>query len=290
MSNKIQNPKVSIIVPAYNSEKTIQRFVDSVLKQTYPNIELVAVNDGSRDRTREIVENFISGSQCPSLDLLKIKLVNQQNQGMTRARNNGYKKSTGDYVWFLDSDMELPNGDEIEKCIEKCEKEGLDGLMIPERSQGKGMWARCRGFEKVLNDDDIHKNAVRFMKRKIPETIGLYNPMLTAAEDFEFHNRAVEADFKMKIIKDIFIYHHEVESVTKMLKKAYNYGKTMPLYIKKHPKESFQQFFILRPSYIKNWKRFVVHPLLASGLLSMKFLQYTAASMGMGGYFIKKWF
>lgn len=275
-------PKVSIIVPAYNSEKTIGKFIDSVVKQTCRDIELIVVNDGSRDKTKEMVENYIV------LNKLKtIKLISQKNQGMTRARNNGYKQSDGEYVWFLDSDMELPVGDEVEKCVKKCEKEDLDGLMIPERSQGAGIWARCRGFEKVLNDDDIHKNAVRFMKRTIPETIGLYNPELTAAEDFEFHNRAISAGFKMKLIKDVFIYHHEVESVKKMLKKAYNYGKTMPLYVKKHPRQSFQQFFIIRPSYLKNWKKFLFNPISGFGLLFMKLLQYTAASIGVGVYFIK---
>jgi len=281
MTNK--TPLVSIIVPAYNAEKTIGKFINSILNQTYPNIELIIVNDGSNDRTKEIVKDFIEKSKE-----FNIKLVDQENQGMTRARNNGYKQSQGEYVWFLDSDMELPIGNEIEKCVKKCEKEGWDGLMIPERSQGSGLWAKCRGFEKILNDDDIYKNAVRFMRRYIPENIGLYDSELTAAEDFEFHNRAMSAGFKTTLIKDIFIYHYEVESVKKMIKKAYNYGKTMPLYIKKYPKESFQQFFILRPSYLKNWKKFLKNPLLGLGLLFMKFIQYIAASIGMMVYWVRK--
>lgn len=277
------NPLVSIVVPAYNAFCNIARFIDSILRQTYENLELIIVNDGSKDNTKEIIENYIKNNKN-----FKIKLINQENQGMTRARNNGYKISEGNYLWFLDSDMELPSGKEVEECVKKCENEKFDALMIPERSQGTGLWARARGFEKIINDDDINKNAVRFMKREVIKKVGLYNPILIAAEDFEFHNRVKRANFKFELIKNIFIYHHEVSSLRKMVKKAFNYGRTMPLYIKREPKESFQQFFILRPSYLRNWKLFLKDPISGSGLLIAKIIQYSAAGVGMIFYFLKR--
>lgn len=277
------NSLVSIIVPAYNSSANIGRFLDSILKQTYKNLELIIVNDGSKDNTREIIENFINKNQN-----FKIISVNQENQGMAASRNNGFDISKGEYIWFLDSDMELPSGKEAEECVKKCESENLDALMVPERSQGRGLWARCRGFEKRINDDDINKNAVRFMRRNVLEKVGAYDSSLTAAEDFEFHNRVKRANFKFALINQIFIYHHEVESIRKMINKTFNYGKTMPLYIKREPKESFRQFFIVRPAYFKNWKLFLKDPISGFGLMAIKLIQYSAASLGMVYYFLTK--
>lgn len=269
------NNLVSLIVPAYNAERTIGFFFESVRKQSHKNIEIIVVNDGSTDSTENIVRRFMEKNPG-----IKIILIKQENQGMTSSRNNGVALASGKYFWFLDSDMELIEN-VIESAVDFIEKENLDGLMIPERSKGSGFWARCRGFEKIINDDDLPKNAVRFMKREVIEKIGLYNTNLIAAEDYEFHDRFLEAGFRSRLLKNHYIYHYEVGSVWKMIKKAYKYGKTMPLYIKIKPKESFKQFFIVRPAYFKNWKKFVFDPISGFGLIFIKLFQYLAASLGM---------
>ena len=90
-------PKVSVIIPCFNSGKIICRALDSVINQTWPLIEIVLVNDGSYDEeTLKIIKNYS--------DLYKIVLINQNNLGLPVARNNGVKKSSGDYLYFLDSD------------------------------------------------------------------------------------------------------------------------------------------------------------------------------------------
>ena len=92
---------VSVIIAAYNASETIVRCLDSVKKQTYPNIEVVVVNDGSTDGTKVIVEDYIAKNVA-----LNIVLFNQINAGPSIARNNGIKYSTGKYIAFLDSDDE----------------------------------------------------------------------------------------------------------------------------------------------------------------------------------------
>lgn len=86
--------KVSVIVPAYNCSKYINKCIDSIINQTYDDIEPVIVNDGSKDNTREILEQYGD----------KIKLINKENAGVAEARNTGIKAATGDYIMFLDSD------------------------------------------------------------------------------------------------------------------------------------------------------------------------------------------
>ena len=92
MSDK---PLVSIIMPAYNAEKTIAESIQSVIEQTYKNWELIVINDGSIDNTSSIVYSF---KDC------RIILVEQANGGVANARNNGLRCAKGDFVAFLDSD------------------------------------------------------------------------------------------------------------------------------------------------------------------------------------------
>ncbi len=88
--------KVSIIVPVYNTKDYILRCVDSLINQTYKDIEIILVNDGSLDNSIELVNE--------KYDDDRIIIVNQENMGSGQARNNGIKKATGDYLFFVDSD------------------------------------------------------------------------------------------------------------------------------------------------------------------------------------------
>ena len=88
-------PLVSIVMPSYNAEKTIGRAIESVLNQTYKNIELVIVNDGSVDGTLERIREY---------DDVRINVVSQPNGGLSNARNTGINHAIGDYLTFIDSD------------------------------------------------------------------------------------------------------------------------------------------------------------------------------------------
>lgn len=89
--------KISIIIPAYNVDKYIEKCIDSVLKQTYTNFELIVVDDGSTDNTAFIVDRF------ESIDK-RIKVIHKKNGGLPAARNTGLNVATGKYIMFLDSD------------------------------------------------------------------------------------------------------------------------------------------------------------------------------------------
>ncbi|MDO4453078.1 MAG: glycosyltransferase [Eubacteriales bacterium] len=88
---------ISIIVPAYNVEKHIGRCLESIQKQTYPNIEIMVVNDGSTDDTRKVVEQY-------ALEDSRIILINTKNQGVSCARKEGISKAQGEYIGFVDGD------------------------------------------------------------------------------------------------------------------------------------------------------------------------------------------
>lgn len=87
--------KISVIIPVFNDEKRIEKSINSVLNQTYKNLELIVVNDGSTDKTLEKIQ------KCSDK---RIKVFTQENQGTGQARNKGLKEATGDFICFVDSD------------------------------------------------------------------------------------------------------------------------------------------------------------------------------------------
>ena len=92
--------KISVIVPVYNSENWLKRCIHSLINQTYKNIEIILINDGSLDKSGDICDAF-------KIKDNRIKVIHKQNEGVSVARNTGIEASTGDYIQFVDSDDEL---------------------------------------------------------------------------------------------------------------------------------------------------------------------------------------
>lgn len=100
-------PLISVIIPAYQAEKTLLRACNSVFSQSYPNLELVIVNDGSVDGTAKVMDEVAQTGR-------NVKLIHKENGGVSSARNFGLSHMTGEYLFFLDADDEIPQ-DAIEK-------------------------------------------------------------------------------------------------------------------------------------------------------------------------------
>jgi glycosyltransferase involved in cell wall biosynthesis len=99
----MKKPTISIIIPVYNAEHTVARMVESVLRQTFKDFELILVNDGSSDGSTEILANFAKTDQ-------RVVVINQKNAGPAVARNTGLGKASGKFVMFFDADDEVePN-------------------------------------------------------------------------------------------------------------------------------------------------------------------------------------
>lgn len=111
-------PKVSVIIPVYNVEKFLQRCLDSVVSQTLSDIEIICVDDGSTDNSASVLADFAKKDQ-------RIKVINQKNQGVSVARNNGIKQANGEYIGFVDSDDYI-EPDFYEKLYQEAKKENAD--------------------------------------------------------------------------------------------------------------------------------------------------------------------
>ncbi len=131
-------PLVSIIVPVYNTVLYLEECVESLQNQTYQNIQILLVDDGSKDESPELCDKLASRYE-------NVSVIHKVNQGLGMARNSGLEKVTGKYVGFLDSDDTL-DIDTIEGCVAVLEDNNADACFYGRKTQGKD------GIYKV-NDD-----------------------------------------------------------------------------------------------------------------------------------------
>ncbi len=152
--------KLSIIIPAYNSEKYIKKCVDSVLKQTYNNIEIIIVDDGSSDRTNEICHKMMNEDK-------RIFLITQQNSGSSSARNTGIEVATGDYITFVDSDDWIDE-ELYEKVIGKLEKDDADMVIFGITCfSSKIKNKTVRPEDNIIDNSNIEKQLIKIIRNDL---------------------------------------------------------------------------------------------------------------------------
>ena len=119
MNNIELNKKISIIIPVYNSEDFLNTCLDSLTKQSYKNLEIILVNDGSPKNCKEIANEYMKKDE-------RVKYVeHEKNKGLFQARITGFENSTGDYIAFLDADDYVSN-DFYRELIQKAEETNSD--------------------------------------------------------------------------------------------------------------------------------------------------------------------
>lgn len=138
------NDLVSIIMPTYNREKTIQIAVDSILNQTYSNIELIIVDDGSKDKTIEKLQKI----NDERIKIFKL----DKNMGANYARNFGIKKATGKYITFQDSD-DIADLIKIEELLNFVKQEKCEVVFCNIRVKKKNKYKEI--IKKQMNDDEV---------------------------------------------------------------------------------------------------------------------------------------
>ena len=99
---KLKHPLVSVVLPCYNIEEYLNECLESIVNQTYQNLQIIIVNDGSTDGTTNIIDDYRDKDD-------RIMVINQVNSGLGAARNSGIEYVTGDYLTFVDSDDYLAN-------------------------------------------------------------------------------------------------------------------------------------------------------------------------------------
>ncbi|MEH2068025.1 MAG: glycosyltransferase [Nostoc sp.] len=200
-------PNVSVIIPTYQRADLVSETIESVLAQTYTDYEIIVVNDGSTDNTREVLAQFKD----------KITVIYQDNQGLPAARNTGIMASQGRYIAFVDDDdLWLPY--KLEKQIPCFESNPNIGLVYSNmvffkdnRVLSYNMWPKGSHPPGVLQDwmlfmvDYIPVPTV-VVRRECLDEVGLFDQTLTSCEDYDLWLRIIEK-FPVHFLNELVAFY-----------------------------------------------------------------------------------
>jgi len=199
---------VSVIIPAYNAEHFIEETVKSVLDQTYTELELIIVNDGSTDGTQLKLDQLAASNS-------KIQLITKTNSGVCDSRNLGYKSAKGAYITFLDAD-DLWEPDFLQLCVAKLTKDHIDAVysrvqLINEKSEPREEYIEANTINSA---DDILAWKLGYVasmgcaiyKKSVVEKAGAFDNRLSTAADQDFHLRVAAITPIVAIDQVLFYY------------------------------------------------------------------------------------
>lgn len=261
------NPLVSVIVPARNSEDTVRECLESIRGQAYEPLELILVDNESTDATPRI------GAELADQVL---------NFGPERSaqRNAGARASGGEFLVFIDSDM-LLQASVIGDCVAVAAG-GADAVVIPETSFGEGFWARCKALERSCYIGDETIEAARFFRRTTFESVGGYDEQILAGpEDWDIHERVRAAGGRMARVEAMIDHDEGALTLRELVARKYYYGKATYRYIQQHGSLARRQLRIVRPAFLRHWRRLVRHPVTAAGMFTMKLAELSAGAAGL---------
>jgi len=270
----MNKPLVSVIVPTYNSGTYLEACLRSLLNQSYENIEVIVVDNNSKDNTKEIAKKYTDK-------------VHNHAPERSAQRNWGVKQSEGEYVLIIDSDMELSENVVKAGVEEFLSNEKIKGIIIPEESFGEGFWSECKKLERSFYQGIDWQEAARFFDKAAYLEVGGYDEDMTGWEDYDFPNR-LEYKYGKESITRIqeLIYHNEQNlSLLKSCQKKFYYAATLNKYIQKEANRNrlsqqtsiFRRYglFFSQPTKLFN------NPILGGGMLFMKTCELGS---GLAGY------
>lgn len=258
---------VSIIIPTKNEQENVARCLKSCLFQTYKKIEIIVVDNFSQDKTVELAKKFT-------------KNVYQRGPERSSQRNYGAKVSRGQYLLFVDCDMELdPN------LVRDCLAQKTASVAIAEKIPHSNFRFRCRDFEKSLYAGDNTIEAPRFFEKSTFLRVGGYDSALYAAEDWDLAKRLKAADVLPSRSK-YFLVHHENLSPISLIRKKFYYGQNLTYFRQKHKENPGK--YIFRPAFLKNYKKAASNPTLFTGMVCIKLLEYAAITAGYAYSLLKR--
>lgn len=205
-------PLVSILIPAYNSERWIAETIKSALDQTWPNKEIIVVDDGSRDQTLASARRFASKT---------LTVVSQENQGASAARNKALQLCQGDYIQWLDAD-DLLSPDKIQRqmeAAEKCESKLRliscgwgDFLYRPMKARfvPTALWCDLDPLEWLLRkwEGNLHmQTATWLVSRELTDAAGPWDTRLLVDNDGEYFFRVIRSSNGIQFVPGVRVFY-----------------------------------------------------------------------------------
>ncbi len=199
-------PKVSVIIPVYNSMSFLPQTLESVFNQSYKDFEVIIVNDGSTDGINRWITEITDS---------RVKYISQQNQGLSVARNTGIANAKGMYLAFLDAD-DLWHPMKLEKQVDILDKNPEVGLVyswvasVDERGNIKGKirknYAEGNVWHKIIEHNIIECGSNPMIRRICFEKLGNFDPKIAYAQGWQMWLK-IAACYHFKVIKEPLVYY-----------------------------------------------------------------------------------
>lgn len=199
-------PKISVIIPVYNTEKYLEKCLDSIINQTYQDFEIVIINDGSIDNSQNIIEKYLDKYQN------KIKCINKENGGLSSARNYGIEVARGDYIIFVDSDDYIKK-DLFEQLLPYIQKDiDLVKYKLIKVSEEYKELERVDGpsFDEVTGEEGFNKLVFNDVLLE-PACLYLYKRDIFIKNNLRFLENTYHEDFGLVPI--ILLYTNSIVSI-----------------------------------------------------------------------------
>lgn len=255
---------VAVIVITYNAARTLSRCVRSIIDQSHPVAEIIAIDAGSTDDTLEILRTFSGVSILSS------------PPGFAAQRNLGAAHASSDYLLFIDADMVLPR-DLVSDGLQLA-KAGADALVIPETFSSYGPWGAVRSYERQFYDGVDWMESARWFRRDVFKQLGGYDETCALGEEWDLDERARQSFSVQRMTATIWCDEGRIEFRRLLKKKAY-YSKIsdgFSVFRRKHP---YRASLVLNPRARSNlfWKKRQLirrHPLLFAGIVCLGSAEY----------------
>ena len=292
-------PFITVVVPTYNRKKLLKNLLDSLYNQSYPDSksEIIVVDDGSKDGTREMVEIYQKDTNR------NLKYFYQQNKGVAAARNTGIKNSNGAFIVFIDDDC-MASGNwlqEMAKGYDNFNVAGVGGLIkaIVTKSIISEYCSYIGVMEKPIMQGDTVKYLVgansSFRKEHL-NAVGWFNETIPlGGEDLDISFRLERAGYELKFNPEAIIYHLHKQTLKELLAAFFKYGKGSAIFYLQEEKNKSALFCMYLKSFfpyfrlpINFWRNYFLNKLSFKKSLifsSLSILKDISSSVGgFAGY------
>ena len=229
---KLSCPLVSVVIPTYNSSRTLPQCLESIKDQTYNHIETIVVDRLSEDETEAIARKF------------QTTFV-RTGPERSAQKNYGARLAKGDFLYFVDSDFVIER-DTISKCVKTCEN--LDGVSTINYSVGHSIWGKSIALQERFLAHDPAIQTVRFIRKKVFLKLGGFDKKLVIGEDLDLYARLVEGKFRVGNANAIEWHTGEPETLKDISKRSFYYGKVVNSYFAKRGISGVHQLNPFKPS------------------------------------------
>ncbi len=262
---------VSVIVTSKNEEDVIGRLITSIKNQSYRKIEIILVDNYSKDKTIEKARG------------MGVKVLNFGPERSAQ-RNFGAKNAKGNYFLFVDADMELSK-DVVKECVNVCEKKSDIGcVVIPEESKGRNYWEKVKAFERSFYNEegDNVTDAARYFTRKAFLKAGGYDEAITGPEDWDLSESIRKLGFNIERITSVIYHYERINSPLNLARKKYYYALKSHRYLSKQKISLFstKTIYFLRPVFYRHFDRILTHPVLSLGMFLMLSIELVGGGLG----------